>query len=174
MRKPRLTALSQVRDLRRTRLLGQWEKWPAEGSLEALGRYCYCSLEKQVTTIFLKGTHGKEVDTTQPEAQRGNPTVTRPVLPFSLLCQQSTCPLEGILPQQQIFYELGTVGSEEACDMWPLVLTKATAICQQDLLAGNLITRNRVSRPKRKASGRVGNRFWVYSTIITGEVWTGN
>lgn len=60
MKKWRLTAVSQFRDVRRTHVLRQWEKGLAWRGV------AFCShLEEEV-----KGTHGKEVDATQQETRR--------------------------------------------------------------------------------------------------------
>lgn len=121
-------------------------------------------------TIFLKGTWGKEVEATQQEIRRGRgatPQWLSPSFIFSLLCL-----LEGFLPERQLFHGLGTVGREEAHDTWPLVLMKAILIHRQDLLAGNRITCKQSFQTQEKGSGRVGNGFYVYHTIITGEVLT--
>ena len=76
------------------------------------------------------------------------------------------------MPERQLFHGLGTVGREEAHDTWPLVLMKAILIHRQDLLAGNQITCKQSFQTQEKGSGRVGNGFHVYHTIITGEVLT--
>lgn len=83
----------------------------------------------------------------------------------------SLCLLEGFLPERQLFHGLGTVGREEACDTWPLVLMKATLICRQNLLPGNRITCKQSFQTQEKRVRE--SREWILR-VPYNHYWRGS
>lgn len=169
-----LPAVSQFRHLRRICELGQWEEGQAcrgvpIGSGQG-GLFLLQFAEAGDQPSSWRAPEAKKWRQLSKKSGGGGgatPQWLSLSFIFSLLCL-----LEGFLPERQLFLGLGTTGREEARDAWPLVLMKAILIHRQDLLAGNRVTCKQSFQTQEKGSGRVGNGFYVYHTIITGEVLT--